>query len=61
MKILHIITRLDPGGSSRICRTMVKELRKNGLDVILAAGGSVTADEDVINLQHLVYFSPNRP
>ncbi len=38
MRILHIITRLDPGGSSSICLDMVDGLRKKGFDVSLACG-----------------------
>ena len=44
--MLHVITRLDPGRSSDICRAIVKKLRE-GLWGYLASGGSSTADNDI--------------
>src|ERR1035437_9570497 len=44
MRILHIITRLDRGGSSDIAMLGVKEMSQRGHDVFLISGYTKEAD-----------------
>jgi len=53
LKILHVITRLDPGGSSYISEKMVEGLRERGFDAVLASGKSEFHGEYVIKLKYL--------
>ncbi|MFC2062001.1 glycosyltransferase family 4 protein [Elusimicrobiota bacterium] len=53
MKALQIITRLDPGGSSNICLTVARELKKKGFDIVIASGESTVAHDGVIWLKYL--------
>ncbi|MFH1415975.1 MAG: glycosyltransferase family 4 protein [Elusimicrobiota bacterium] len=57
MKVLHVITRMDPGGSSSICRKVVNGMKKEGIEVYLASGKSEAeprnCEEDIIGLRFL--------
>ncbi|MDA3793364.1 MAG: glycosyltransferase, partial [Elusimicrobia bacterium] len=46
MIIFHIITRLDPGGSSYICKKMAEGLREKGYNTFLFSGKGKTGHTD---------------
>lgn len=47
MKILHIITRLDRGGSAEVVLNLVSGLKEKGHDVFLAVGPTVEPQADI--------------
>lgn len=53
LKVLHIITRLDPGGSSDICVREAEFLREKGCSVFTASGVTEHTPEGVIPLRFL--------
>ncbi|MBI5187452.1 MAG: glycosyltransferase family 4 protein [Nitrospirae bacterium] len=46
MKVLHLITRLDRGGSVKIFLNLIKALKANSIEVVMASGPSILPEED---------------
>ncbi|MEW6675764.1 MAG: glycosyltransferase family 4 protein [Nitrospirota bacterium] len=63
MKVLHLITRLDRGGSAKIFLNLIKALKADGIEVIMASGRSVLPEKDpeVFSRENKVkfYLGPN--
>ncbi|MGM0441723.1 MAG: glycosyltransferase family 4 protein [Elusimicrobiota bacterium] len=53
MKVLHIITRLDPGGSSKMCLQISNMLQKKGVKSYIAGGISLQLPKNVIPVRFL--------
>ncbi len=53
MKVLHVITRMDPGGSSYICREIVQRMKDKDYEVYFAYGKSTVDVGDAIKLRFL--------
>ena len=47
MKVLHVITRLDRGGSARAVLNLAEGLKRRGFDVVLVTGLSKEPEEEV--------------
>ncbi len=46
MKVLQLITRLDKGGAPRIFLRLIRELKEQGMEVVMASGPSQQPEED---------------
>ncbi len=46
MKVLYLITRLDRGGSAKIFFNLIKALKADGMEVVMASGPSILPEED---------------
>ncbi len=46
MKVLHLITRLDQGGAPWIFLKLLKGLKQQGVDIVMASGPSRQPEED---------------
>jgi len=46
LKVLHLITRLDRGGSAKVFLNLIKALKADGIEVVMASGQSILPEED---------------
>jgi len=47
LKVLHVITRLDKGGSSKVLLGLTEGLKARGLDVVIITGESLEPEESI--------------
>jgi glycosyltransferase involved in cell wall biosynthesis len=59
VKVLQLITRLDQGGAPRIFLKLIRGLKENGIDVVMASGPSQQPEEEprkFSQLLHIPYY-----
>ena len=52
MKVLQLITRLDKGGAPRIFLRLIRSLKEQGIEVVMAAGPSQQPEEAPAEFSH---------
>jgi glycosyltransferase involved in cell wall biosynthesis len=56
VKVLELITRLDKGGAPRVFLRLIRDLKAQGIEVVMASGPSQEPEEDPAEFSHKTHI-----